>query len=84
MRHGKFEQFGDNTMTLQEKIRQRRVEQGMSLTETAKRLGISRETLYRYETGKIAKIPMQYLTTLAHILKTDVSYFINNSTHVLE
>lgn len=47
-------------MTTGEKIKDRRLALGMTAEELGKKVGVSKSTIGRYETGTIAKIP--YLT----------------------
>lgn len=44
-------------MSIGENIHRRRIELGMTLEEVSKQVGVSRQTLSRYETGVIGNIP---------------------------
>jgi SOS regulatory protein LexA len=58
-------------MNINEKIKQRRLQLGLSAEEVADALNISRATMYRYEGGQIEKMPLTIVEPLAEIL--DVS-----------
>ena len=55
-------------MNINEKIKQRRNQLGLSVEEVAESLNISRATLYRYESGQIEKMPVTVIEPLADIL----------------
>ena len=55
-------------MTIGERIKARREELGMSVTELAERLGKNRATVYRYENGDIKEMPTPVLEPLAKVL----------------
>ena len=57
-------------MTIGERIKQRRLELGLSAEELGKRLGKDRATIYRYESGKIRNLPAATLEPLAAALMT--------------
>lgn len=63
------------TEALGNKIKFRRKALGLSADEVAEALGISRATLYRYESAENYKIPTTVLKPLAKILQTD-EYFL--------
>lgn len=58
--------FGQN-------LRKLREEQGLSMAELAKRVGTSRQTVHRYESGVIANIPTDRVELLATALSTSPS-----------
>ena len=60
-----------------EKIKQRRMEIGISAEELADRIGKSRATVYRYENGDIEDIPITIIKPLAKALKTTPAYLMN-------
>lgn len=64
-------------MDMGERIRERRKQLGMSVEEIAKKTGVSRSTLYRYENGDIEKIPSQTLQVLAQALETTAQQLLN-------
>ncbi len=55
---------------LSEKIKALRKEKGMSLEQLAELIGISRQTVHRYETGAITNIPRDKVEALAYALGT--------------
>lgn len=57
-------------MTVGEKIRRIRTEQGILADDLADQLGVSRSTMFRYESGQIKKIPMDILSRIADALHT--------------
>lgn len=60
-----------------ERLIQKRKEKGYSVPELAKKLGIAKSTMYRYENGEIDKIPSHRLLELANILETTAEYLIH-------
>lgn len=57
-------------MTIGERIKQRRLELGLSLDDIAHRLNKSRTTIYRYETSAISDMPSSVIMPLAVALET--------------
>lgn len=57
-------------MTIGERIKQRRMELGLSVDEVAEKLGKNRATIYRYESNEIENLPVGTLEPLAKILET--------------
>lgn len=57
-------------MTIGERIKQRRIELGLSVDEVAEKLGKNRATVYRYESNDIENLPVGTLEPLATILET--------------
>lgn len=57
-------------MNVNEKIKQRRLQLGLNVNDIAEALGISRATLYRYESHEIEKLPISIIEPLAEILHT--------------
>ncbi len=55
---------------LSERIRALRKENGMSLEQLAELIGISRQTVHRYETGAISNIPSEKVEAMARALGT--------------
>lgn len=64
------------SMTIYERIKARRKELDLTADEVAKALGISRATVYRYESSEIEKLPITILEPLAKVLKTTPSYLM--------
>lgn len=52
-----------------ERIRQRRLELGLSVEEIAKYLGKNKATIYRYENGDIKNFPVSIMKPLTEILE---------------
>ena len=63
-------------MTINERIKRRRKQLGLSAEDVANFLGISRATLYRYESADIEKIPAGILEDISVILKTTPMYLL--------
>ncbi len=57
-------------MTIGERIKNRRVELGLSVEELARLLGKNRATIYRYESDEIENLPITVLEPLAQVLHT--------------
>ena len=58
------------------RIKQRRIELGLSLQDISSDLGVSKSTLQRYESGKIRSIPLQQLEPLAKALHTSPDWLL--------
>ena len=54
---------------IREKIRTRRKELGLSLEEVAKKVGVTKATVHRWETGVISNMGIDKANLLADILK---------------
>lgn len=63
-------------MTTGERIKKRRVQLGLTVTEVADRLGVSIATMYRYEKGEIEKLPSSTLEPLARLLHTTPAWLM--------
>lgn len=59
-----------------QRIKERRKQLEMSADDIAIKLGVSRSTVFRYENGRIEKVPANVLEKLAEILKTTPSYLM--------
>ena len=57
-------------MSIGENIRRIRNEQGILADDLAAQLGISRSTMFRYESGQIKKVPPDVLARIAEALHT--------------
>ncbi|MDY5882079.1 MAG: helix-turn-helix transcriptional regulator [Roseburia sp.] len=57
-------------MSIGAKIKQRRLELGLSVDELADKLGKNRATIYRYESDDIKNLPITVLVPLATALET--------------
>lgn len=63
-------------MSIGQRIRSMRVQQGLSIDELAYRLGKNRTTVYRYENGDIENLPLGILDSLAEALNTTPAYLM--------
>lgn len=62
--------------TIYERIKNRRKELGKSVEDVAKALGVSKATVYRYESAEIEKVPAKSLDRLAWVLRTTPAYLM--------
>jgi transcriptional regulator with XRE-family HTH domain len=58
------------------RIRERRIELGMSYQDVADATGLSKSTIQRYETGAIRKVPINQIEDLARALHVTPSYLM--------
>ena len=63
-------------MEVGEKIRKLRKTAGLSQVELAGMLGVSKQSLYKYETGVVRNIPFEKIEKLAQILHTTPQYLL--------
>ena len=63
-------------MTIGERIKQRRLEIGLSVDQLADIIGKNRATIYRYESNEIEKFPLDILYPLAEALRTSPAYLM--------
>lgn len=63
-------------MTTGERIKKRRNELGISADKLADQIGVSRSTMFRYESGAIEKMPMNNLVPIARALNTTVGFLM--------
>ena len=63
-------------MGLKENIKSRRSEKGMTLEELANKVGVSRQTIQRYESGIISNIPSDKIELMAKALSTTPAYLM--------
>lgn len=63
-------------MTIGERIKQRRLEIGLSVDKLADIIGKNRATIYRYESNDIEKFPLDILYPLADALHTTPAYLM--------
>ena len=57
-------------MTIGERIKQRRLQLGLTVDQVADRIGKNRATIYRYESNEIEKFPLEVLIPLSDVLCT--------------
>lgn len=62
--------------TIQDKIKERRKELGLSLEDVAKALGVNRSTVMRYESESIKKMPIDIIPPLAKVLRCSPEYLM--------
>lgn len=55
-------------MTVGERIKQRREQQGLTQTELGDAVGTTKQNIYKYETGMITNIPIERLEDIAEAL----------------
>lgn len=63
-------------MEVYERIKARRKELGLSADDLAEALGVSRATIYRYESAYIEKVPVSALDPLSKVLRCSPSYIM--------
>lgn len=63
-------------MSLGKRIRERRIELGLTVDEVAEKLNKNRATVYRYENDEIENLPITVLEPLSNILKTTPDYLM--------
>lgn len=63
-------------MTIGKRIKNRRVELGLSVDQVADALGKNRATVYRYESDEIENLPTNVLEPLAKALRTTPAYLM--------
>ena len=66
-------------MEVGEKIRKLRKTAGLSQVELAGMLGVSKQSLYKYETGVVRNIPFEKIEKLAQILHTTPQYLLGRT-----
>lgn len=66
-------------MNVGKRIRQRRVEIGMTVDELANKIGKNRATIYRYENGDIENLPLPVLEPIAKALGIEPSDLLSTS-----
>lgn len=55
---------------LKDNIKSRRTELGLTLEDVAKHIGVSRQTVQKYESGIVLNIPSDKIEKISEILKT--------------
>ena len=63
-------------MSIGKKIKNLRLQNGISQTELAERIKISKQTLYKYEKGIVTNIPSDKIEALADALNTTPSFLM--------
>jgi len=67
----------DVNVKIAARLKDERLQQGMSLDTLAKELKISLQMAYRYETGRVA-FSVERLIDFAAVLRMPVSYFLED------
>lgn len=63
-------------MSIGQRIKAMRIQNGLSIDDLAYRLGKNRTTIYRYENGDIENLPLGILDSLANALNTTPAYLM--------
>ena len=63
-------------MGVKENIKSKRIERKMTLEDLAKSVGVSRQTIQRYESGVIGNIPSDKIELIARALDTSPAYLM--------
>ncbi len=63
-------------MTVGERIKRKREEFGISQTDLAQQIGVSKQSLYKYETNIVTNIPSNIIEKIAVILDTSPCYLM--------
>lgn len=63
-------------MTIGERIKETRIKIGMSQVMFADRIGVSKQTLYKYENGIISNIPSDKIFAIAKVGNVSPSYLM--------
>lgn len=63
-------------MNLGEKIRVSREKTGLTMEELGKKCGTTKQTIYKYETGKVTNIPLDRLMRIADAVDVSASYLM--------
>lgn len=71
-------------MTIGERIKEIRKSKKISAETLAAELGVSRTTIYRYETSAIEKIPVQIIDRMCEILEVSTSELMGNVANQAE
>ena len=69
----------DNTEILAKRMKARREELNISVSEIADQTGITRATIYRYESGEIKRIKLPVVESIASILKVNPEWLIGKT-----
>ena len=67
-------------MTIGKRIKQLRMNRGLSIDDLATKLGKNRTTIYRYENGDIENLPLGILNPLAEVLDTTPGHLMGWNT----
>lgn len=67
-------------MSIGERIKEARIDSGIGQTELADRVGISKQSLYKYENDIITNIPSDKVEAIARVLHTTPAYLMGWDT----
>lgn len=70
--------------TLGNRLKMFRQEKQMTLDDVAKAIGVSRQTIQRYESGVISNIPPEKLSKLSNLFNTTTDYLITGEKDLPE
>ena len=62
---------------IREKIKLKRIENNLTLEELGEKIGVSKQTIQRYENGVISNIPSDKIEKLAYYLETTPSFLMD-------
>lgn len=65
-------------------IKSRRISLQMKVEDLAKKVGVSKQTIYRYETGKLDNISPRILKNLAASLQTSIAFLLGKADDPLD
>lgn len=68
--------MSEQEMTIGERIRITRKREGISQTDLAQRMGVIKQTLYKYETGIVTNIPADKIEAAASALGVTPGYLM--------
>lgn len=63
-------------MTIGDRIKKQRESLGLTQTELAKKVSVSKQTLYKYETNIVTNIPSDKIELISEILDCSPSYLM--------
>ena len=66
-------------MSIGKRIQDKRKENGLSVNDLAKAVGVNRATIYRWENEESTP-PKSAVSAIAHILHTDLSWLLDDSS----
>ena len=69
-------EISDKMLDIMNRMKQRREELGMSYQALSDKVGISKSTLQRYETGSIKNMPVDKLEEIADALRVSPAYLM--------
>lgn len=68
--------MSEKEMAVGERIRALRKREGISQTDLAQRMGVIKQTLYKYETGIVTNIPSEKIEAAAEALGVTPAYLM--------